>query len=312
MASKNDGGKVSTPSGALSGHLSTIGQSAVFYPKTLFRILIEVNHEPLPPVAGRSWFGFGRRVHYLPNVFTYCKYIRRTEGWTGLYRGVLPNVLSVAAQQAAASCCSAVLPPETKKDAQSDPVYHHGREIARKVGIRAVSVLVSQPFQVITIRMVAYYVGREVAYSTFTGTVRAIYANEGIGGFFSGIVPRLVGETLAVVAFELMVPVVMKIAEVPEMDNKATVTLRDHARVVVSFLVQIVVYPLHLTSTLMAIDGSGMAAAAAIPPNGVGSWTGCLGALYACGEHMRGGGLFNRIDKNKRHVRPPPVRGTAV
>ena len=285
----------------------SLGTTALFYPREVVRILVQVGHEPLPSISGRSYFGFGPRAYFLPNVLAYAGYIRRTEGITGLYRGLGPQLLCAAAQGATATfLCDKIPTSGSTQDTEGGGIQQMGKEIARKVLIKAGTVIVGHPFRVICVRMVSYYVGREAAYATMRGAVCAIYESEGIGGFFSGLMPRLAGEITAVVAFDLLVNVVIKLAEsTGGVDDREE--METYARTLVNFVLQIAVYPFQLASTLMIVDGSGMAASAAVPRSDRRGWLSCLGALYSSGEHMRGNSMFDRVDKKRRHI-----RGTAV
>lgn len=64
-------------------------------------------------------------------------------------------------------------------------------QLKRDLVVHAAGIIISQPFHVMTIRMMAQFVGRETKYDSIFGSIIQIYKDEGIFGFFSGIAPRL-------------------------------------------------------------------------------------------------------------------------
>ncbi|XP_065184538.1 mitochondrial carrier homolog 2-like [Sycon ciliatum] len=275
--------------------------STVAYPFHVVRTLVQVGHEPLPSTVGKTWFGFGSNAYFLPNCLTYSGHIRRTDGYAGLYRGLVPYVVNGGLQQISSRYLNDLI-PTVKKDSNastSEFTVDVVKDVARSAAIRTVVMVLGHPLHVINIRMVVYFVGRESAYSSFMGAVRSIYEDEGVGGFFSGIVPRVIGELLGMVAYEALFRTILKIAESGgHVDDHEELEL--YGRTLVNYLVRITTYPFQLTSTLMIVDGSRMAAASAVPVDCNGRWYKCLTALYSSGRNMRGNSLFNRIDKSRR------------
>ncbi|WAR08013.1 MTCH1-like protein [Mya arenaria] len=48
--------------------------TALFHPTGYSKVLIQLGHEPIEPVLGKSFLGFGKKdVWYLPNVFKYSR-----------------------------------------------------------------------------------------------------------------------------------------------------------------------------------------------------------------------------------------------
>lgn len=90
---------------------------------------------------------------------------------------------------------------EEEKDDMTEEEYckRFETQLKRSVVVHAAGTLISSPFHVISVRMMAQFVGRETKYSSFLGSVMQIYKDEGLLGFFSGIIPRLLFDVTCVV-----------------------------------------------------------------------------------------------------------------
>ncbi|XP_066017206.1 mitochondrial carrier homolog 2-like isoform X1 [Pocillopora verrucosa] len=79
------------------------------------------------------------------------------------------------------------------------------QRIVAKTCVQAVAkcsgIIISHPFYVLSVRMMVQFVGQETIYSGLCASVKEIYINEGLGGFFSGIIPCLVGEVLSLLLY---------------------------------------------------------------------------------------------------------------
>nr|CAD7571127.1 unnamed protein product [Timema californicum] len=73
------------------------------------------------------------------------------------------------------------------------------RTLANDIAAQAAAIIASQPFNVIAVRMMAQFVGAEKIYSGVLSSIGHIYHEEGLLGFFSGLMPRLLGELVALV-----------------------------------------------------------------------------------------------------------------
>lgn len=71
--------------------------------------------------------------------------------------------------------------------------------LKRDVVVQVSGVILSHPFHVITVRMMAQFIGRETVYKSLTGSVIEIYKDSGVLGFFSGMVPKLIFEVACLV-----------------------------------------------------------------------------------------------------------------
>ncbi|KAJ8300543.1 hypothetical protein KUTeg_022062 [Tegillarca granosa] len=188
----------------MSNLLTQATVTTITYPFGYQRLLSQLNYEPLDYFVARSWFGFGPETRYLPNTFSYLyNGIYKTDGFFGLYRGLVPKLIGNAVGTSVVNFTQgqlmAIMGSSEKKeeddDEDEDELIRWLKDYITSATTKAIAqctgIIVSQPFHVIMIRSVAQFVGRETAYSTLWGSITEIYNNEGILGFFSGLAPRL-------------------------------------------------------------------------------------------------------------------------
>lgn len=94
------------------------------------------------------------------------------DGFTGCYRGVVPkvcgNLVGAVVSQKMLDCLAEG--GETGEDQETTRENGNKKEVflknlKRDLSNRVATIIVSHPFHVITIRMMAQFVGREVKYS---------------------------------------------------------------------------------------------------------------------------------------------------
>lgn len=89
---------------------------------------------------------------------------------------------------------------EEKDDLSEEELFERFEKLLkRNVVIHAAGTVIASPFHVISLRMMAQFIGRETKYTSIFGSVVQIYKDEGILGFFSGLIPRLLCEVTCVV-----------------------------------------------------------------------------------------------------------------
>lgn len=267
----------------LSSNLFGLAASTATYPFAYARVLIQFGHEPLEPVLKKKFGLFGDKVPYYPSIFAYVGHIRREDGFLGLFRGLGWKLSS-------AFICSTISDSmkehfktqhQEKRDENQPPTLNQFLiETSHDTIANCVGLIASQPFQVIMLRSMAQFVGGETKYSGIFAPIQEIYNEQGILGFFSGLVPRLVAEILAVWITNSIIVVLNKYLE----DKN----VKMYIPVVWRLFVSSRLYPLQLTSNIMAVQGSGLLASVQPHMNQYGSWTECLGDLWRVGEHMRG------------------------
>ena len=67
-----------------------------------------------------------------------------------------------------------------------------------------ISEVITRPFTVITLRAIAQHVGQETMYSSVLQAVRHIYNEEGIAGFYSGLVPAMFSHVMNSLIHQLL------------------------------------------------------------------------------------------------------------
>ncbi|CAG4950697.1 unnamed protein product [Colias eurytheme] len=267
--------------------------TTICHPMEYAKILIQLGHEPLAP--RRSTTLFGRPAMILPNVFEYIKHIKRSDGFFGCYRGLSARVLGLIASSQLSSkviyVCGIDLPeindpPNIVND--EEPKFEDYYKLARRDMImHTASVVVSYPFHVVTVRMMASFVGKEEEYSTLLGAIVSIYRDDGILGFFHGIVPKLVGDLVCVTITGVLAYYVNKYLV-------KTKDLRYYTVPLLTFITSTITYPLMVVSTCMAVVGSTLQAGNPPAMPKYPSWQNCWKDLVRNKQHKRGSSLIFR------------------
>uniref|UniRef100_A0A182N987 Mitochondrial carrier n=1 Tax=Anopheles dirus TaxID=7168 RepID=A0A182N987_9DIPT len=290
--------------------------SSALYPLEYAKTLIQLGYEPIAPRPGRTLFGARRLM--LPNIFQYAAYIKSVDGFTGCFRGLSArlagNILSsyygdrlaMVVMGCFSSECSTGSHPAEEIDFVWDNITYEfvDEYMARPAAVprgpvavpsglmyKAVrhccGVIISHPFHVISIRMMAQFIGREHMYDGLFGSIKEIWAREGISGFFSGLVPRL---WMDFCVFTLTGVVTYLFAKYVG-GNK---TIRGHVNTITHFTVSSILYPYHVVSTCMAVQGSRLQAGNPPMMDHYINWRDCYARLRLDGEHKRGSSFFFR------------------
>lgn len=110
-------------------------------------------------------------------------------------------------------------------------------------------VVLTQPFQVISVRMMSQFIGQETQYTSVLGSFREIIAEDGVKGLFSGIAPRLVNELGCLLLVNTTSYLICKyiIKDAVAQAYSSTLT---------SYIFQSVFYPFQVVSTCMSVSGT--------------------------------------------------------
>lgn len=297
------------------------GMAAVAHPFTYAKVLVQLGHEPLSPVMGRN-LTFRRQLMY-PGIFAYIKHIKRTDGYMGMYRGLLPrmcaNFTTAITYQAVGH---AIFEPEKRFDYAEPSTYIEDRksmdaktmlvkvweQSTKETVARCSAVIISQPFHVIALRTMAEFVGHETIYTNIFSSAGEIYNQEGLTGFFAGLAPRIVAEVATIWLVNLLSQISNNyvLTEANELTD-----LRQYSSIVMGYIVQTITYPLSVTSTIMTVNGSRIQAGSQPFVPKYQTWYCCLKDLYKKGLTSRGSSMFFR--KVLKHaqaatsVEPTPV-----
>lgn len=291
--------------------------SAPFHPFRLVRILIQLGHEPVPPRRKFS-FVFQQYMYYYPGLFGYARAIAHDEGWTALYRGVGSSIaltlFSLMANRTIRPfVCSTVnkiqMPfhrmesgdvPDTEPSNDIDSmaaILTRGSRMFLSSLITNLTVeLVVHPFKVISLRCMVQAVGKENIYNGFWSSAKEIYQREGLQGFYSGLVPALLGNLCSVVIYSslwLMFEIIS--ANITHQLGKVVVKTFI-AMPLLAYIPGSYSYPFFLMSNLMSVNNVGLAAG--LPPYApiYNNWGDCYRHLKSTGNLYRGSAiLFGRF-----------------
>lgn len=265
------------------------------------RTLIQIGYEPVAAKKGVSVI-LRKPANYLPNIFSYMGHIRKTEGFFGLYRGLTPKL--------AGHLFSIYF---TDKIADSFDFYGHEiqrtnqevsdeeqqldkitRNLQGDLIITNTSIILGHPFHVISVRMMAQFIGKETLYSSLYSSIIEIYKENGILGFFSGLIPILMFNTSVLVLSSSTYYLLKKYVineNVPEIiDRKGLFILQ--------LAFNSIFYPMLVVSTCMMVTGSRLAAGNEPHMPVYNHWRECWSDLQSRNELKRGSSLFFRIAPN--------------
>uniref|UniRef100_A0A182PDU9 Mitochondrial carrier n=1 Tax=Anopheles epiroticus TaxID=199890 RepID=A0A182PDU9_9DIPT len=276
--------------------------STALYPLEYAKTLIQLGYEPIAPRPGRTLFGARRLM--LPNIFQYAAYIKSVDGFTGCFRGLsarlLGNVLgSYYGERLAIALLSK--PPKTvlqpdffefgvemwEKYDFNEPRPVFKADIVSKAVTQVCGIVISHPFHVISIRMMAQFIGREHLYDGLFGSIKEIWVQEGIRGFFSGLIPRLWMEACCMA-------LTTAISYLFKKYSGANKTICGHVDTISHFTVTSMLYPYHVVSTCMAVQGCRLKAGNPPFMDHFISWRHCHAHLTLQNQHKRGSSFFFR------------------
>jgi len=142
------------------------------------------------------------------------------------------------------------------------------------------------------------FVGRETYYNTIWSSVNEIYQEEGISGFFSGVVPFLLGELVALWIFRTINYLLT--SQIPnewnnsETQNVGKSEIKTYTTAISQYIASMVTYPFQLLTTLMAVNDTRLAGGNPPLMPIFDSWTDCWVQLGQKGLRNRGSTLFRR------------------
>uniref|UniRef100_A0A674MPT6 Mitochondrial carrier homolog 2 n=1 Tax=Takifugu rubripes TaxID=31033 RepID=A0A674MPT6_TAKRU len=270
------------------------GLTVLSHPLMYIKVLIQVGHEPLPPTLGRNLFG--RQVYQLPGLFAYAQHIIRIDGKVGLFKGLGPRLCAgtigtlVHGRVVQVSCARrCILGGEQKAaDGSCRKVVN---ETTREMLARSCATIVTHPFHVITLRCMIQFIGRETKYSGVLDSIVTVYREEGVLGFFAGLIPRLLGDVFSLWICNLLAHFLNTYAIDESMSH--TGEIRNCSQAVTGFFASMLTYPFVLVSNLMAVNNCWREASppyASVYP----TWVDCWRHLSREGNMSRGNSLFFR------------------
>ncbi|XP_071826027.1 mitochondrial carrier homolog 2-like [Apostichopus japonicus] len=269
------------------------------HPMGYVKTLIQVGFEPIPPKIGKNLFF--RKTLLLPGFFQYVGHIRKVDGFFGLYRGVGARIFASVSGNLVARITSQKLEEhfpsqesentESKKGAKLT-TNEFLTESAKLTVSHCCAAVVSHPFQVIAVRSMVQFIGREIKYNGFIAPFREVYNENGIMGFFAGLVPRVLMDVLTLWLARTMFHIFNNYILDDNMSNAKEV--RSYMHAITGFVAGMMTYPLGLVSTLMTVNESGLAAGSPPFTPVYPTWRDCWSDLSERGLLKRGSSLFFR------------------
>ncbi|XP_035500557.1 mitochondrial carrier homolog 1-like isoform X1 [Scophthalmus maximus] len=266
------------------------GVTAATHPLLYVKLLIQLGHEPLPPTVGTTMFR--RRVLYLPGFFSYVHHIVEVDGKRGLLRGLSPCLVSSAISTVVRSKVKQQVEHLFKRDDLQTSLRKVVKETSHEMIIQCLSRVATHPLHVMSVRCMAQFVGREVKYSGMIRCITSIFKEEGVAGFYVGLMPHMLGELLFLWGCNLLSHLINTYA-VDESFSQAS-AVRSYTKFVMGVAVSVLTYPFMLVADLMAVNNCGLAAG--LPPRSpvFKSWLRCWNHLSLKGHLFRGSSLFFR------------------
>ncbi|XP_061591595.1 mitochondrial carrier homolog 1-like isoform X2 [Cololabis saira] len=280
--------------------LLAAGAAAAAHPLLYVKLLIQVGHEPLPPTVGSTMFG--RRVLYLPGFFSYAQHIVKVDGKRGLFRGLPPRIVSSAISTVVRGKVKQV---RSRKDGQQSSLSKVMAETSHEMIIQCLSRVATHPFHVMSVRCMAQFVGRESKYGGMFSCIVKIFKEEGVAGFYVGLVPHVLGEVLFLWCCNLLAHFINTYA-VDESFSQGS-AVRSYTKFVMGIAVSVLTYPFMLVADVMAVNNCGLAAG--LPPHSpvFKSWLCCWDHLSRKGLLFRGSSFFfRRMPTTSLPTTPPP------
>ncbi|KAK6307950.1 hypothetical protein J4Q44_G00212210 [Coregonus suidteri] len=231
------------------------GVTVITHPLLYVKLLIQIGHEPLTPTVGTTMFG--RKVLYLPGFFSYAQHVVRVDGKRGLFRGLSPCIMSSAISTMVRSKVKQTIPADdvSNRDDLKTSLRKVVKVTSHEMVIQCLSRIATHPFHVISVRCMAQFVGREVTYSGLFSCITKIFKEEGVGGFFVGIVPHVLGKVIFLWCCNLLDHFINTYA-VDDNFSQAPV-IRSYTKLVMGIAVSVLTYPFMLVADLMAVNNCG-------------------------------------------------------
>ena len=289
-----------------------IGGAVVLHPFTLVRTLIQVGVEPIKPKVHTSYFG--TKSLAFPGLTSYARHIVKVDGWSGLFRGVVPSVtyavfLQISVDFMRQPVANAIRKsmdlvsshepdvPDNEDGVQE--LNHAVRRYFRKFCISAIlgvaSCTLCHPLKVIAVRAMVQFDGKETIYNNIIGAFKEIYNNEGIHGLFAGLVPLLIAK-IGGSFFQNLISLLLEQAMYYWIPEGIQDSYKAFKQVFAAFVATHLMYPYHLVSTMMTVNGSGLKAGHfGVEP--FNSWSSCYSYLSHNGIRYRGSNImFSRTN----------------
>ncbi|XP_060045713.1 mitochondrial carrier homolog 1 isoform X2 [Erinaceus europaeus] len=245
-----------------------------------------------------------------------AKYIVQVDGKIGLFRGLSPRLMSNALSTVTRGSMKKVFPPDeieqvSNKDDMKTSLKKVVKETSYEMMMQCVSRMLAHPLHVISMRCMVQFVGREAKYSGVLSSIGKIFKEEGLLGFFVGLIPHLLGDVVFLWGCNLLAhfinaylvddsvsdtPGGLGNDQNPGSQFSQALAIRSYTKFVMGIAVSMLTYPFLLVGDLMAVNNCGLQAG--LPPYSpvFKSWIHCWKYLSVQGQLFRGSSLlFRRV-----------------
>lgn len=280
--------------------LIKVAINTVLYPVGYAKVLIQIGYEPMLPRPTTTIL-FRKPALALPNIFEYVNYIKKVDGISGCYRGVVPTICadivgSVVFNKTSNYIKKAVETEEEEETKEDKQCTTFICELIQGLISRTVAVLFSHPLEVIALRMMAQFVGKETKYSGLFGSFVEVYKENGISGYYAGLMPKLIGITVIITLFNTTSYIIGRYI----LTDEAT---KPYVLPTVNFIATTAAYPFWVVSHCMAVNNCGLVAG--LPPHMpiYNGWRHCWSHLSATNQLKRGNSMFWRYHTGQQIMR---------
>ncbi|XP_022359307.1 mitochondrial carrier homolog 1 isoform X3 [Enhydra lutris kenyoni] len=198
-----------------------------------------------------------------------------------------------------------------RKDDMKTSLKKVVKETSYEMMMQCVSRMLAHPLHVISMRCMVQFVGREAKYSGVLSSIGKIFKEEGLLGFFVGLIPHLLGDVVFLWGCNLLAhfinaylvddsvsdtPGGLGNDQNPGSQFSQALAIRSYTKFVMGIAVSMLTYPFLLVGDLMAVNNCGLQAG--LPPYSpvFKSWIHCWKYLSVQGQLFRGSSLlFRRV-----------------
>jgi carrier protein len=273
-------------------------------PMSVIRTLIQLGHEPIAPKPHVNFIG--QNGFLRPGMIKYGKELVSTHGYKALFIGIEARLIEAyVSDLMLARTKEALKNAVTDVDGDENAKVPVVTEIVMESTALCGAIIVCHPFKVIGTNMIAQLVGGENVFIGIYGSLVHLYDEEGIAGWFRGLAPAIVGEIVYAISITLLTKAISEYVtpklvgggsrstneEAAEEQRNAEQMVSHH---LAATFANPLFYPFRVVRTIMAVQGTGLAASR--PPTTAEylGWTDCFVDLWSMPSHrglMRTNGL---------------------
>lgn len=265
---------------------------------------------------------FSHPYQTVPGIVPTVRLIRRIDGVLGLYRGASYKLVEAVTNGRIRSKTAHYLAEIQANSSNQDDHQKLVNMLIRETLSIFVSLVITYPLRVISVRVCAQFIGKETLYDSFHSAVNDIYSNGGIGTFYAGFVPKLLGECVFLWTSQMAIFVINKLldasfgstgerqAEPERRESERHLPNTSPYKILRSFFIPFAVnytlsshlYPFHLVSTIMSCNGYSAKSleASRLIGKEYRNWIQCMSHLERANELKRGTTVFWRVIPDTR------------